>query len=50
MPRLVVMAAISTLVESLPATKLDDNWSVPLTAAALCQMLGLHPRTVAPLI
>jgi dolichol kinase len=46
-PTLLAIAAASTAVESLPATRLDDNWSVPATAAALSHALGFTLRAVA---
>lgn len=41
MPQVAAVAAACTLVESFPATVIDDNWSVPLTAAAMCITMGL---------
>jgi dolichol kinase len=46
-PTLASVATVCTIVESFPATRLDDNWSVPLIAAAMSHAMGFTLRTVA---
>ena len=37
---ILLIAAVCTLIESFPATIIDDNWSVPAAAAAMSHMLA----------
>ena len=45
-PALLGVATVCTAVESLPATYLDDNWSVPIAAAALSHIAGFSVRAI----
>jgi hypothetical protein len=39
--KILIMSAACTIVESFPATLIDDNWSVPATAAGASYLLSM---------